>query len=259
MAKTPVFDLGVLQVIGCAFFIAALLADLSASSRVVVAALFLAIHWAILRFLPVPGVGPGVITESRNAIEHLNDVYLQPYHLQGLLSVIPTAALVLFGSAIGDALRTEAGVMHGAAYTLVAGLAMAALGLLWNASVPFSKPLWTGSYILYTGGVGALALGVFYLVMDVQGLKWLAFPLLPFGMNPLTAYVVPILTKLFILREWYWTMPDGSHLQLQQAIWHYCFEHWCRVPGGWVYTVGYVVVWWCILLEMYRRKLFWRV
>ena len=259
IAKTPYFSLGVLQLIGCAYFVAALLCDLPPSRKAVVAAGLLGLHWAILKYLPVPGVGTGVISESQNAIQHLNETYLQPYHLEGLPSVIPTAALVLLGSMIGDALRAESGPMQGAAVTLASGLGMAVLGLLWNASVPFSKPLWTGSYILYTGGVGTLVLGVLFLVMDAQGLKWLAFPLLPFGMNPLTAYVVPILTKLLIFREWTWKMPDGSHLQLQQAIWHWCFVHWGRVPGGWVYTVGYLVVWWLILLEMYRRKIFWRV
>jgi predicted acyltransferase len=32
-----------------------------------------------------------------------------------------------------------------------------------------------------------------------------------------------------------------------------------RVPGGWLYTFGYILFWWLILWLMYRKQIFLRV
>ena len=78
------------------------------------------------------------------------------------------------------------------------------------------------------------------------------------GANAIVAYVAPILLKLLILDVWKWKMPDGSLLPLSQAILHYCFVHAGRVRGGWLYTWGYILFWWLILLWLYRKRVFVR-
>jgi predicted acyltransferase len=253
-----VFGLGVLQDIGLAFLVAALLVDLPAERRLVLAALFLLSHWVLLMFVPVPGGGAGLLSETHNIMAHLNRTFLQGLHLSGLLSVVPTSALVLIGSVVGDALRTSGPPARGAAVALVSGLVLAGLGRLWSLHMPFSKFLWTGSYVLYSAGLGTVVLGMLYWVMDVLRWRVWAFPLMPLGMNALLIYVVPILTKAHILGEWLWRMPDGSHLSLALAMQHWCFQHLGRVPGGWTYTLGYIFFWWLVALLLYKRRVFWR-
>jgi predicted acyltransferase len=54
-------------------------------------------------------------------------------------------------------------------------------------------------------------------------------------------------------------MPDGSLATLEQALKHSLFSHAGRVPGGFVYTFGYILFWWLIVLWMYRKRVFLRV
>jgi predicted acyltransferase len=255
LARRPLFGLGVLQLIGCAYLVASLLYGLPGRRRMLLAAGFLVAHWAALRFLPVPGASAGILSENENFITHLNETYLQSISLRGLVSVVPTAALVLIGTLIGDILRGSAlPPITRAARVLAAGLGLIGVGWLWSLDLPFSKPLWTASYVLYTGGWGLSLLGFLYVVMDVLGRRGWAFPLMVFGANAIVAYVTPILVKIHLLQEWQWTMPDNSHLPLQQAFLHFWYVHAGRVTGGWVYTASYILFWWLVLLALYRKQ-----
>jgi predicted acyltransferase len=258
--KHPTFQLGVLQQIGLAYLVGGMLGELSALRRLMVAAGFLVSHWAAIRFMPIPGVGAGLFTENVNLFNHVNQLYLQPVGLRGLTNIVPMSALVLIGTVVGTLLRLETVPrMRKVGLLLLGGAALAGLGWLWNLDLPFNKPYWTASFILYSAGWGTLVLGLFYLVIDVAGQRLLGFPLVVFGANAIMAYVAPILVKIDILQEWRWRMPDGAVLSLQDALLHSCFSHAGRINGGWLYTGGYVLFWWLVLLYMYVKKVFWRV
>lgn len=259
LAKRPVFGLGVLQLIALAYCSGALLSVLPLKPRLLAAGGLLVAHWAALRFISVPGAEPGALAQNANLITHLNDSYLSGMGLRGLVSVIPTTALVLIGTAVGDLLQEErippvrkAGILGGA------GVGLVLVGWLWSLDLLFSKALWTAPYILFAAGWGSLTLSLMYLFIDVRRLKAWAFPLVVFGSNAIVAYVAPILVKVHILQEWTW--PEaGSKLSLQQGFLHACIVQFGRVPGGWIYTLGYILSWWLMLLMLYRKKLFLRV
>lgn len=258
--KRPLFALGVLQIIGMAYLIGALLYDLALSRRLMVAGALLVGYWAALKFVPIPGVGRGAFDESRNLIQHLNDTYLTAVSLAGLPAVVPTAALVLIGTAIGDLLmRKEARQSHTTAWLLAAGAGMAALGALWSLDLGFSKALWTPAYILFAAGTGSVVLALFHLLIDTNGWRAWAYPLLVFGANAITAYVAPILVKVWVLQEWQVHLPGGQMKPILQWLLDSSVNTFGRVPGGWFYTISYLLVWWVILWQLYRKKLFLRV
>ncbi|MBV9849657.1 MAG: DUF5009 domain-containing protein [Armatimonadetes bacterium] len=262
IARTPLFDLDVLQLIGLAYFVAAALAMLlPAGPRLAVAALFLIAHWFVIRHVAVPGMPAGTFLPGRNVIAYVNAHSLARYHLAGLISVVPASALVLIGTALGDALRRELfapakrfGIM------MASGAALTMLGWLWHWVLPYNKPVWTASYILFTGGLGALVLGTLYGLLDIKKTadiwKAWALPLVIFGSNAIVAYVAPILVKLYILRVWTW---PGTRVPLEQAFLHGAVHRWGPVEGGWAYTLGYIAFWWLVLVILYRRKIFLRV
>ena len=258
IAKQPVFGLGVLQLIGLAYCVGALLYGLSLESRLLMASILLVGHWAAIRFIPVPGVGAGVFTESGNLIAHLNQAYLGPVHLKGLISVVPTGALLLIGTAIGDVLRADQRPARKVAILLIASGGMMLVGWLWNLDLPFNKPVWTAPYILYAGGLGTFVLAVLYLVIDVNGWKGWSLPLVVYGSNAIFAYVAPILVKLYILREW--TVGQGeSAATLQQGFLDFFVAHSNRIAGGWLYTASYLLIWGLILWAMHRKRVFIRI
>jgi predicted acyltransferase len=259
IAHRPVLGMEVLQLIGLAFLTGTLIYQIPAPWRVICAILLLVMHWTLLKCLPIPGYETGIFTEKMNVIRYINDTYLSP-HFRGIISVIPGTAMVLIGTIIGDWLRNESITrLYRAVRIMVAGLAMVGVAMYWNEILPFNKPVWTGSYILFCGGFGTLVLGLLYVIMDVAGLRAWAFPIAVFGMNSIAAYVAPILVKVYIFQGWTWKLSDGSVATLQDAILHYLRAHAGIVGGGWIYTIGYIFVWWLVMLELYRRKVFLRV
>ena len=133
----PEFSLGVLQLIGFAYLFGALLYELNLIRRLFFSAVLLTGYWAAIKFLPAPGIGVGVFEESRNLIAYLNNAHLAAAHLDGLLSVVPTTALVLIGTALGDLLLSKKTSQEWKAFTLlIVGVLLVLLGVLWDISLP---------------------------------------------------------------------------------------------------------------------------
>jgi predicted acyltransferase len=59
----------------------------------------------------------------------------------------------------------------------------------WPIWCPIIKNRWTSAYALYAGGWSYLLLALFYLVIDVWGLRRWAFPFIVIGANSLAAYM----------------------------------------------------------------------
>jgi len=248
--------LGVLQLIALATLFAALPGDLRSRTRLLLAALLLAGYAAFLTLGVHPG-GVGVISETSNPVQALNDAVLNPLGLRGLLSVIPTTALVLLGSVAARVLSVRD--PRAPAKLLGLGLILSAAGFGWAASghLPLSKTLWTPPYILYAAGLGTLALLLTWLIADSsrvpRGAALLA-PLTIPGRNALAGYVLPILIKIWILQDWRVTWA-GSAQPMGAALLTLAQRHLGAVGGGWTYTLGYVAAVWLGLAWMARRDL----
>jgi predicted acyltransferase len=252
--------LGVLQLLGLAYLAGALVGRSPLWVRLTVAGALLVGHWALLRFVPIPGVGAGVFEETENIIRYLNAAYLAQVRLNGIISAGPTAALVLLGTAAGEVLRAAA-LAPGRRLAILgaAGTAAAVLGWVWQIDLPFNKPVWTASYILFGGGLGCLLLGLSYLLFDLLPLRRLAFPLAVFGANAIVVYVASILVKVSVLQVWQHPSAQGKLVTLERALLDALSARYGAVHGGWVYTIGYILVWWLVALYLYERRIFIRV
>jgi len=125
---------------------------------------------------------------------------------------------------------------------VVLGASIAAAGLC-----PIVKRIWTPSWAIFSAGVVALGLAVFYVIIDWQGRRRWCFPLVVAGMNAIALYVL-------------WQLMGG-----------FIKENVRRHLGAHVFeTLGpdfvpmlergtVLVVLWVILLWMYRRRLFLRI
>lgn len=239
--------LGVLQLIGLASLVAALVMPLKPVFRGLIAAGLLAAYGAALAWIPVPTVGRPAIEEHVNLVLYLNDVYFRPLGLRGIPSVIPTAALVILGSLVGGALAQA----RRRVWVVLAGLGLAGLGALWFMSGhPMSKAIWTPPYILFAGGIGAAIVGVLALALDGRPWAKIAAPLNVFGANPLVAYAGPILVKTLVLQTV--TLSDGKTIQDD---WLAAMQtRFGMVDGGWAYTLMYIALTWAVLAWMRERN-----
>jgi predicted acyltransferase len=155
-------------------------------------------YWLIMITIPVPGFGAGVLTPEGNLEGYIDRILLPGklhravYDPEGILSTIPAIATALLGVFTGQFLRLKSerwtmlrkGLAIGGT-----GLVLLALGLLWNPLFPINKNMWTSSFVLYAGGWSMLLLSVFYLVIDVVGLKKWCYPFVWIGMNSILIYM----------------------------------------------------------------------
>jgi predicted acyltransferase len=161
------------------------------------AALLLA-YWALMTFVPVPGGMAGDLTPSGNLGAWLDRTVFGEAHLwvqsktwdpEGLLSTLPAIATALTGLAAGVVLNGAAGDRRRVAILVGAGAVSVALGLLWNLSFPINKNLWTSSYVLFTSGLAAMALGAAHWAIDVRGPRSWTRPFVVMGTNAIALFV----------------------------------------------------------------------
>lgn len=209
----------------CYLIVATLHLFLPRKGIAIAAVACLAGYWALLAFAPFPDVNikhaslgkkgtqatakpatelfggapmtHGTYDEGHNLTHYVDARYLPGkkrnlyYTNEGLLSTIPAVATTLLGIMAGWVLTAAGwGERKKVAWLLGSGAAGVVLGLLWGLEFPIIKRIWTSSFCLVASGVSAMALGVFYLVIDVWRWQRWCVPFLWIGANALTVYLL---------------------------------------------------------------------
>jgi predicted acyltransferase len=190
--------LGVLQRIAICYLVTSLL-FLHAGWRGMTAATvsLLAGYWALMTFVPVPGVGAASYAPDANLANWIDAHYL-PGRIwdntrdpEGLLSTLPAIASCLLGVFAGLLLSDEQIAPARKSLLLIGGgVVLVAAGASWSLQFPIVKYIWTSSYALVAGGLSAILLGLAHQVVDVWGFKRWATWLVWIGANAILLYVV---------------------------------------------------------------------
>ena len=190
--------LGVLQRIGLCYFFASLL-FLNFNLRGMVAALvtLLVGYWALMTFIPVPGIGAGSYAPDANLANWIDYNYL-PGRLwditrdpEGMLSTFPAIATCLFGVFAGLLMRdARISAEQKTLWLFAGGCALLVGGYLWALQFPIIKAIWTSSFVLVTAGYSAILLGIIHHMVDVW--KWRRWTTIFtwIGANAITLYVL---------------------------------------------------------------------
>jgi predicted acyltransferase len=189
-----VYLAGVLHRIAVAYLFAALTFCFFRIRPMVLICLALLVgYWALMTFVPVPGIGaPSLAGPGKNLAHYLDELYLPGRKFEGtLLSTMPAVANCLLGVFAGLLLKNDAIAGQRKVHWLLgSGVASLALGFAWAQEFPIIKLLWTPSYVLVACGYGAILLGLFYQIIELwQFRKW-AQPFVWIGMNAITIYLV---------------------------------------------------------------------
>jgi predicted acyltransferase len=204
---------GVLQRIALCYLFAALVVMLTGiRGQAIVAGSLLVVYWLVMKLVPVPGVGAGVLTPDGNLAGYL-DRLLIPLRFccytfgdnEGLLSTIPAISTCLLGVLAGHWLRSaKCSPQRKTLGLAVAGVASLFVGWVWSFNFPIIKNIWSSSFVLWAGGWSLLLLALFYWVIDVKGYQRWAFFFKVIGMNAITIYLVDrffnfgIITNVFM-------------------------------------------------------------
>ena len=110
---------------------------------------------------------------------------------------------------------------------------------------PVVKRLWTPTWAVYSAGWAFLILAAFYLVIDLIGWKWWAFPLVVVGMNSITMYCMAMLLKPWLAET------------LKRHLGPNIFAYGDYEPI--VQAAVVLLLLWLICLWLYRRRIFIRI
>jgi len=191
---------GVLQRIAVCYLIAAAIFLYSGlRTQMVWVVGLLAGYWVLMKAVPVPGYGAGVLEPVGNLAWYIDSLVLKghmwahtggAWDPEGLLSTIPSIATVLFGVLCGHLLRTPRSHAERAVWMFVSGNALLVAGLVLSTWMPINKMIWTTSYAVFAAGMAFNGFAICYWVVEGTERKRWAKPLVVFGMNAIAAYVL---------------------------------------------------------------------
>jgi predicted acyltransferase len=165
------------------------------------------------------------------------------------LSFIPTLATMMLGLWAGEWLRTPRAAADKLKGLLAAALVLTLAGLLlqWLQICPIVKRIWTPAYTLYSGGLVVGILAALYGVIEIKGWRRWAFPLLVVGANSIAVYVMS------------WTMEGFVREALPRHLGHAPFLVLGAPFEPVLQGAAVLLVFWLVLLWMYRRGIFVRI
>lgn len=189
--------LSVLGLIGLAYLWASIVVmNFKPIGQAVFAAAILIVYAVMMNFIPVPGFGGGVLTPEGNFASFI-DRHIVPGKLiygvhdpEGVLMTFPASVLAIAGALAGALLKKQnLGRYRKVLFLAAAGVICLGIGIFWGRDFPMIKKLWTSSFVIYTVGWSLLLLAVFYLIVDVWGIRKAFFPFMLIGLNPITIYI----------------------------------------------------------------------
>lgn len=237
-----------LQAIASGYVIATIfLMTMPLIGQIVATAVLLLAYWAIVMLVPIPGQGAGILEPWTNFALYVDEIVLRQFRdgttYTWVLSSLGFGATVMQGAFAGHILRSKLSETNRTLLLLGLGLGSLAVGWIWGIWFPIIKHIWTSSMVLWSGGWCYLLLAAFYWVIDVQGFRKWAFPLVVIGTNAIAIYVG---THLINFR----TISNVFVGNLQ--------AHW-PVFGVFLSALVTFLIPWLILLYMYRKKTFIRL
>jgi predicted acyltransferase len=264
----PEFDLsnirwaGVLQRISVVFLACAILfLNTSWKQQVRIGAVILVLYWIIVAYMPIPGIGwPDLSVPGKNWANYLDTLLLpgvmwqKTWDPEGIFSTFPAIVSGITGMLIGKLYLTVKDENKKLVWMFFTGFAMFLAGGIWNWFFPINKNLWTSSYVLYTSGVGTMALAACILIVDIRGYKRWTFLGRVYGANAITAYVLAgMLTIVFYgmkiggvsLNEWFMNgLTQGGFEPKFVSL---------------LYAVIYMLIIFIPALVLYKKKIFIKI
>jgi heparan-alpha-glucosaminide N-acetyltransferase len=166
------------------------------------------------------------------------------------LNFVPTICTMILGLMSGTWLKqaNKQGT-HPVKTLVIAGVACLVFSLVLHLGgiCPIVKRLWTPAWVFFSGGCSLLILAALYQIIDVKQWRRWSFPFVVLGMNSLAIYVMR-----HTLDAWF-------SETLQKHFGTRVFQVFGAELQPVVIGTITFLVFWLVLLWMYRRKIFVRL
>lgn len=164
-------------------------------------------YWLALLFVPVPGIGAGILEPGKNLANWMDGIIIpaallnkKGYDSEGFLSTFPAIATGITGLLAGRILSVKKSKIEIAALLFVTGTGLVLAGSAWGWFFPMIKKIWTGSFVLYTSGWAMILFASLYWLTDIELIRKGTRPWLIFGSNAIAVYVLADLFETLFLK-----------------------------------------------------------
>ena len=258
---------GVLQRIAIVYFISSILfLKTKYKTQIIVGVVLLIIYWLLMTIIPVPGIGYANLEPTTNLAAWIDRTLLDG-HLwsaskvwdpEGILSTIPAIATSIIGMRTGIWLKSDNDKTTKTVWLFVPGSICMAAGYVWGGWFPINKNLWTSSYVLYTGGLALLFLGICYWFIDVRNSKWWIKPFQVYGLNAITVYFLSEFIAILMYSINVTTESGGESLS-SFLFNRYFLVFLNPINASLVWAILCVTFWMCVMWILYTKKIFIKV
>jgi predicted acyltransferase len=268
---------GVLQRIAIVYAFAGFIA-LYTSTRIQIALLAIVLlgYWALMTLVPVPDTGAtglAAIADRSHTLAAWVDRGVLNWgtwgnHLwsggktwdpEGVLSTLPAIGTAILGLLAGRWIMSTEPLSRRVLYLFIAGVILISVGLVWSEFFPINKKLWTSSFVVFMGGMGAVVLALCMWLIEIRGITWWTEPFRVFGVNPILAFVASDLFAIIIFRDLTVTR-NGSEISVQQWFHDMLLASWLPpYVASFAFALLFVAMWWAILRVFYKRGIVLKV
>lgn len=262
---------GVLQRIAITYFFASII-YLNFDIKVIYYITFgiLAVYWIIMKTIPVPGYGAGVLEPVGNLCWYIDSHIFRGhtwagapapgFDPEGLLSTLPAISSVLFGILTGNYIKRKINEYEKVSSLFVWGFFAVIGGYIVSIWFPINKNLWTSSYVLLTTGMALIFLATCYWLIDIKGYKKWSVPFLIYGSNAITVYTLSGIIARMLIFLFKVKLSDGEAITLKAYLFRTLFASWLPPHQA---SLAYAIVYDLILLGfmtiLYKKKIFIKV
>ncbi len=209
----------------------------------------LAVYWAIIALIPVGESTLGAYDPEGNVAMFVEKTVMGRFIGWGsytwIVSTLNFGATVMLGVFSGYMMQARVHRYRKFWNFLIYGGILVALGLIIDQWHPIIKKIWTSSFVLFSGGICVLMLGIFYLIIDVWGLRKGIRWLIILGSNAIFGYVA-------------WHLFGNNFVGMAEVLlkgfnqWIATWFDTIRYFGG--FMIIYLIMWY-----MYRNKTFIKI
>ncbi len=270
----PAFNLSIIRIPGvlqriavCYLAAAALFLVTRLRGQIAAIVSLLGVYWVLMKTIPVPGYGAGVLEKQGNFAQWIDSIFLsghmwsatKTWDPEGIVSTLPSIATVLFGILCGHLLRSALPAAEKAVWMFSAGVSLIFTGLVMNWWLPINKSIWTSSFAVFMAGIAFTVFALCYWLIDGCGrVRW-SKPFAIYGMNAITVYVLSgVLART--LAHIRWTGADGRPVQLNTWLYTDFFSLFASpVNASLLFAISNVLLLYAAAYFMWRKRWFVRL
>ncbi|RQW78174.1 MAG: DUF5009 domain-containing protein [Methanothrix sp.] len=175
---------------------------------------------------------------------------------EGLLTTIPSVSTGLIGVLCGTLLTSpRLSLEKKSIYLALAGSVLVFLGIISQCIIPFSKNLWTPSFVIYTAGWAILVLLLLHWMIDQKGFQRFFVLPIALGQNSILIYFMSACLA-YLTAAVRWIGPDGNNETLKHWLFSILVRSWAEPLFG-----PYVAssLWSCLYLAIFALLALWLV